>query len=173
MSNINFKGGPIDYAGIRKVIDSMPRSCRECDWVEMKKQGNLCPNCCMKSNTTYITKTSKRPRVYPSQKVFAKFGLINLPAMGKHMFFHFLDNEEMDFIYPPIPDEDLFGNISERLALQVGFDITDKKVRKKENIRFFLWHIHHENEKYWDDSKNNRLLCLNTEHPRFAARSKH
>jgi len=167
MGNINFKGnGPIDYDGMQKVILSMEGDCRVCNHNEMKMQGTLCPNCCFRSNSVYeYVDGSKRTRVYPSQKIFGQYGLINCPAMGKHAFFHFLDNPEMDFTFPDLPDEDLWGIISKEKAIELGID--------PKNGRNFLWHMHHENEKYWDDREINRLLCLNTEHPKFAIQNKH
>jgi hypothetical protein len=166
MSNINFKGDePVDFEGILELLRSMEGDCRICDHVERKKQGNLCCNCCMRSNSTYGKGDSKRSRVYPSSRVFKKFGLINLPAMGKHMLYHFLDHPELNFTYPPLPDEDLFGVISKEKAVSLGLD--------PEAGKNFLWHIHHENGNYWDDSEDNKMLCLNTEHPKFAARDKH
>lgn len=166
MSNINFKGnGSVDYEGIMRLLESMEGDCRICDHAERKRQGNLCPNCCMRSNSVYEGKTIKRTRVYPSQKVFSQFGLINIPAMGKHTLYHFLDHPELDFTYPPLPDEDLFGTISKDKAVSLGLDpIVGKN---------FLWHVHHENEEYWNDSKNNKMMCLNTEHPKFAIMNKH
>ena len=158
MSNINFKGnGPIDFEGIRKFLETMEDDCRICDHAKRKLEGKLCNNCCMRSNSSY---DEKRRRVYPGA-IFKQFGLINLPAMGKHMFFYFLDHEELDFTYPVIPDKDLIENVNR--------DVYPNAKNKK----YFLWHIHHENEEYWNDSKYNLMLCLNTEHPNFGAKNKH
>ena len=166
MANINFKGnGRIDFEGIRALLESMEDDCRICNQAERKREGTLCRNCCMRSNSTYSGDGSKRTRVYPSQKMFRQFGLINIPAMGKHTLYHFLDHPEMDFTFPVLPDEDLFGKISKQKAISLGLDPV--------NGKNFLWHIHHENENYWDDSENNKMLCLNTEHPKFAARNRH
>lgn len=167
MANINFKGtGPIDYDKIRAVIESMEDDCRICNHNERKIQGKLCQNCCFRSNSVYkYADGSQRTRVYPSKKIFGQYGLINLPALGKHMFFHFLDNEEMQFTHFELPDVDLWDKISKEKAIELGIDPI--------NGKNFLWHIHHENEKYWDDRECNRLLCLNTEHPLFAIQNKH
>lgn len=162
MGNINFKGdSPIDYAGVHVILDNMEDDCRVCNQAKRKEEGILCDRCCMRSNSTYVRKTGeKRSRVCPSTKVFKHFGLINLAAMGKHMFFYFLDNPWLDFTYPELPDEDLFGQVSKEKAIELGLD-------PKEYGRDFLWHIHHGNREYWNDSKWNLLLCLNTEHMAF------
>jgi len=167
MANKSFKGNiPMDYDGMEDVIDSMAGDCRICNHNKRKKKGNLCSGCCFKSNSSYeYADGTKRTRVYPSQKIFGPFGLVNCQDMGKHHFFHFLENRELDFTYPDLPDIDLWKMISKAKCREVGIS--------QRNGRNFQWHIHHENEKYWDDRACNRLLCLNTEHPKFAKQNKH
>lgn len=153
MSNINFKDGPINYNGIWSLIkQTNENNCRTCDLDKRKKNNTICEDCPFRFNSSYDSTTRKRTRVYPGNE-FKQFGLKNLPAMGKHTLFYFLDHPELDFIWPELPDEDRFGNISKRVD--------------PENGKNFLWHLHHKNKKFYDDSKNNLERCLNTEHARI------
>lgn len=168
MVNINFKGnGRIDFDGIRNLLESMEDDCRMCDHARKKREGNLCSNCCMGSNSSY---DEERRRVYPGM-AFSQFGLINLPAMGKHTLFWFLDRPWLNFTWPQLPEEDLLGNVSESRAVQLALNLSIK--RERDRVKIFLWHIHHESTEYWNDSENNTMLCLNTEHPWFGKKNKH
>jgi hypothetical protein len=168
MVNINFKGnGNIDFEGIRNLIASMEDDCRICDRSTKEKEGNLCNNCCMGSNSSY---DEQRRRVYPGS-IFKQFGLINLPAMGKHTLFWFLDREHLNFTFPDLPDEDLIGNVSEKRAIELGLNLAIKEERDR--VKVFLWHIHHESTEFWNDREDNTMICLNTEHPWFGKKNKH
>ena len=170
--HMKFSAGSINWEEIERIIESRMKDCRTCNLPERKAFGNVCKECPFTTCCWYILADgTRRPRVYPKAEIFGPLGLIHTSAMGKATFFHFLDNREMNFCHLPLPEVDLEGNISEVRAVKLGLDIKDKKVKAKYNIKWFVWNIHHENERWWDDRECNRLLCLNTEHKAFAQMS--
>jgi hypothetical protein len=132
----------VDIRGIKSLLKG---ECVDCNLHIRRIENNICSNCNFGFNTQYAT---KRGRVCPSS-IFRKYGVLNPDYMGKHKLYYLLHYPELNFELPHLPDEDLFGNTS-----------SDKK---------FVWHIHHLNREYWNDSIWNLLLCLNTEHNQFDA----
>ncbi len=70
-----------------------------------------------------------------------RFGINNL---GKQYLYYFLQNPELNWKLPLIPEEDYLGN--------------NKQNRK------LSWEIHHEDGNHYNDNKWNQILVLNTEH---------
>jgi len=154
MANINFCGeNGVDFSGIKGLLCF---DCITCNLYLKFLTDCICSKCPFSSNSTMKDKTTKknRIRIYPG-KEFKKYGLINLPAMGKHTLFYFLYNEELNFKWPEIPQVDLLENLNKQY-----YPLED-------NNKKFIWHLHHENGNYWDDSCWNLFLCLNTEHGFF------
>lgn len=159
----------VDFNGARGLLmrpdarKDIP-GCIQCNYHMMKLENRVCPNCPFKSNSKPSAGKkykSHRCRVYPGQG-FRRYGWNFGQKYGKHTFFYFMYYPWMNCQFPEYPDEDLLGNkiaILDSNGVKISGDDTKK----------FLWHIHHINGNYWDDSPWNLLLCLNTEHGLFEA----
>jgi len=132
----------VDLDGIYSLITE---ECVNCNLHTRRLEDNICFDCHFGFNTRY---NSKRSRVCPSSD-FKKYGLLKPGTMGKHKLYYFLHYPQLNFELPDLPDVDLFGNTSSK--------------------KTFIWHIHHLNREYWNDSPWNLLLCLNTEHNKFGS----
>jgi len=159
--NINFSGDiPVNYPGIDSKLKG---DCQMCNVVDRNLKNNVCVDCPFCFSSIYDSKKNERRiRVYPSAKVFSRYGLINLPSMGKHTLYYFQAHPELNYKFPVIPNKDLFGNV------KAVYGKSGKLLYGKE----FIWHIHHWNGNYWDDNEWNLLLCLNTEHNYFEAKER-
>ena len=80
-----------------------------------------------------------------SGKIFKEYGLYLLP---KKYVYYFLYNPDLNWTLPSLPEVDFIGN------------------KRQDRIRW-EWVIHHEDGNPWNDSKENLILCLNTEHRYF------
>jgi len=153
----------VDFYGARGLIRpcdgqrNIP-GCYRCNVHLMDLEGRLCRGCpfCFNSRIE-----GKRSRVYPG-KEFKRFGWNFGQRYGKHHFFWFMYHPWANCQFPEYPDEDLLGN---KIAI---VDSNGRKI-SGDGTKKFLWHIHHLNGNYWDDSPWNLLLCLNTEHGFFEA----
>lgn len=127
--------------------------CVTCNMCERREQNTRCEDCPFIFNSVYNHKQKgnvpKRSRVGCGVK-FKEFGLkkIKYQHVGKHQLYFFLFHPELRFRMPDFPATDMFGN---------PFSNT------------WTWHIHHLNGLFYDDRKENLLLCLNTEHPFIAS----
>jgi hypothetical protein len=126
--------------GIKSLLKD---ECVDCNLHIRREENNICSDCNFRFNSTRAT---GRRGVCPGS-IFKKYGLKNPGSMGKHTLYYFLYYPELNFEFPPLPDEDLFGKTSSE--------------------KTFVWHIHHMNIEYWNDHIWNLLLCLNTEHRIF------
>lgn len=131
----------IDIPGIWSLIKY---ECIICNLNKMRDDENRCNDC----NFVLNSSTKRKGGIVESRvgcgAKFKEFGLIRPNDVGKYQLLFFLYYPEYNFKLPEMPKQDMFGNI------------------KTEN---WYWHIHHLNEIYYDDRKDNLCLCLNTEHP--------
>jgi hypothetical protein len=153
----------VDFYGARGLLKPCDGQngcpgCYKCNVHLMYLEGRMCSDCPFSFNSRA---ENKRTRVYPGKK-FKRYGWNFGQKYGKHTFFYFMYHPWMNCKFPEYPDEDLLGN---RIAT------LDERGRKisGDGTKRFLWHIHHLNGNYWDDSPWNLLLCLNTEHGFFEA----
>jgi len=128
----------IDIAGIKSLLKP---ECEMCDIHEKIKNKERCKGCIFILNSAQ--KKGKPSRIGCSS-ILTKYGILHPNNLGKLHLFFFLHHPELNFQFPDIPEVDIFGNT-----------INDKLLQ---------WHIHHINGVHYDDSKDNQLLALNTEH---------
>lgn len=134
----------LNVAGIWSLLKA---DCVTCDMHMRREVGTRCPDCNFIFNSKYNHKKQgtkpSRSRVGCGAK-FKQFGLNeNYSHVGKHQLYFFLFHPELNFKLPEFPSHDMFGN---------------------PQTPNWYWHIHHLNHLYWDDSKDNLMLCINTEH---------
>jgi len=145
---IDFKR--LDIPGIWSLLK---HECITCDKHTKHLSGVECEDCFLIFNSSYnhqkgARKEDERRRV-GCGKHFKQFGLNEKYShVGKHQLYFFLFHPELSFKLPEFPPLDMFGN--------------PEPIKNGKPI--WTWHIHHLNGVYYDDRKENLVLCLNTEH---------
>ena len=154
----------IDYVSLKAAVKP---ECEKCNLREIKIS-DRCDGCLFTTSSKSVGDKKREEQGLPPVKI--RFGvtteMVNygfpagpkLSNYGKHqvhMFLHYPDLGGCG--YPRMPQFDLMRQInSNTVDIAMAIDYT-----KFKQLR---WDVHHINRHYWDDSKENLCLCLNSEH---------
>ena len=116
--------------------------CVCCNLHYMRSSKQRCKDCPFIFNSSHGNDATK---ISPGSK-FSKLGIPGAEKYGKYHLFYFLYYPELNFTLPPIPEKDLFDNLTTNTT---------------------QWIVHHINGFNWDDTIWNLMLVLNTEHNYF------
>jgi len=122
--------------------------CVTCNTHERQLNNDQCSDCkLLLSASNYRNENQQKRRPRPALSAeFKKYGITQPSHVGKHQLYFFLHHSYLNFKFPDFPDFDMFGN------------------PKKDS---WVYHIHHLNRIWYDDSSTNLVALLPSEHPFF------